>query len=542
MCDVGLMSDVRDGEPPPTEWLPDYVRGLLDPSAYPDPPDEVTLVQTHISYVFLAGGIVYKTKKPVDFGFVDQVAPEVRERFCHAEVKLNRRLSSDVYLDVVPVVRTASGEFAVEVEGEPVEWAVKMRRLPEDRMLSTLLGAGDEPDDIVERLVARLVRFHAEAERAENDPEVFGAAGARSWWEREWSEMEGNIGATWRADLAASTREYVNRVLDSQAALFDERLAEGRVLRGHGDLRTEHVYVLGTGVDDVQIVDCIEFTDGFQIGSVDVGHDVAFLAMDLEANDRAAAGEVVVGRYIAATADETLGVLQPLHRIFRALVRGKVDSLQANAADVPGEERRRFAESALRYFSLAAEYAKRVMPPSVVIMTGLSGTGKSLVGATLAGRSGAAYVSSDAVRKRRAGIDVHEHAPAVPREGIYSEATTKQTYEEMRRRAREHLAAGRAVVLDATHGRAADRAAALALAEEEGVPALIVELRLGDEATLARIEARRFNWLATSDADDAVYRHQQETFEEVTASEQPRLALDASLEPRLLAEEIAGAI
>ncbi len=175
-------------------------------------------------------------------------------------------------------------------------------------------------------------------------------------------------------------------------------------------------------------------------------------------------------------------------------------------------------------------------------MMGLSGTGKSIVGATFAGRAGAAYVSSDAVRKHLAGIDVHEYAAAAPGEGIYTEAMTERTYEEMRRRAREHLVARRPVVLDATHGRAADRKSALALAEEFGVPALIVELRLGEEPALQRIAARSSDPLASSDADDAVYRHQQKTFEEPAASEGPWLALDGTLEPGMLAEEIARAV
>ena len=130
--------------------LPDYVRALLEPAAYPHAPASVELVQTHISYVFLAGDVVYKTKKPVDFGFIDQIAPEARKRFCHAEVDLNRRLAPDVYFGVVPVVRTAEGRYAVEAEGEVVEWAVKMRRLPDDRTLDRLLAAEQTPPDIAE--------------------------------------------------------------------------------------------------------------------------------------------------------------------------------------------------------------------------------------------------------------------------------------------------------------------------------------------------------------------------------------------------------
>ncbi len=125
--------------------LPDYVRGLLEPAAYPQRPATVVLHQTHISYVFVAGDVVYKTKKPVDFGFVNQTAPEDRERFCQAEVRLNRRLAPDVYLEVVPVVLTPEGRYAVETPGRLVEWAVKMRRLPDDRTLDRMLDAEGVP-------------------------------------------------------------------------------------------------------------------------------------------------------------------------------------------------------------------------------------------------------------------------------------------------------------------------------------------------------------------------------------------------------------
>ena len=146
--------------------LPAYVRGLLEPTAYPAPPDEVHLVQTHISYVFLAGEVVYKTKKPVDFGFIEQLTVETRHRFCDAEVRLNRRLAPDVYLGVVPVLRLPDGRFVVEPtdgsEGaEVVEWAVKMRRLPDDRTLDRLIAEHREPPDILERLVAaKIGRAH----------------------------------------------------------------------------------------------------------------------------------------------------------------------------------------------------------------------------------------------------------------------------------------------------------------------------------------------------------------------------------------------
>ena len=528
------------------DTLPDYVRGLLEPSAYPAPPAEVTLVQTHISYVFLAGDVVYKTKKPVDFGFIEQLSVETRHRFCDAEVRLNRRLAPDVYLGVVPVLRRADGRFVVEPAGgatdtdEVVEWAVKMRRLPDDRTLDRLLTERREPPDILERLVAAIVPFHEAAEVVANDPDFAGAVAERAWWTREFGEAEGFIGSTWEAEDAAATKAFVDATLERESALLDERLAEGRIIDGHGDIQAKHVYVLGSRPEDLVIVDCIEFTDWFQLRYADVNNDVAFLAMDLEARGRAAMGDEFAGRYLAATADETMAVLQPLHRTFRAFVRGKVESIGAHAMEIPAEVRAQLAASAAAYFKLAADYRTRCAAPSIVLMCGASGTGKSLVGATLATRIGAAYLSSDAVRKEIAGLELHASGADV--DGLYSPEMRDRVYEEMRVRASRHVALGRPVVLDATHAQAEQRRAAVEIARAAGVPALIVELRLTDDAALARIVNRQHDALRTSDATPEVYRQQIVSFDPVSPSEGPRLALDASQPPGDLAAEIAEAL
>ncbi|MDP6606490.1 MAG: AAA family ATPase, partial [Dehalococcoidia bacterium] len=476
-------------DPEPDDTLPDYVHGLLDASAYPQPTDTVELVQTHISYVFLAGDAVYKTKKPVDFGFIQQLDAETRERFCHAEVRLNRRLAPDVYLDVVRIVRR-DGSFTVEAEGdsdaaadEVVEHAVKMRRLPDDRTLDRLLSADDVPESLLNRIVERLVEFHDSAEVVANDRDFAGAVAERAWWEREYGEAEGFIGGTWREQDAATMRTFADETIEQEAVLFDQRLAAGRVVEGHGDLQAKHVYVLDRHGDELAIVDCVEFNDWFHFRYLDAGYDVAFLAMDLEALGRPDLGDEFAGRYIAAAADETMGVLQPLHRALRAFVRGKVESIGAGAPEVPKEQRDELARSAARYFRLAAEYGERRAAPSLVVLAGLSGTGKTLIGATLAGRIGAAPVSSDVVRRELAeaeGISTamwQQYAS-----GAYSPEMTQRTYEGMRERAAAHLATGRPVVLDATHGRAADREAAVKVAEAAGVPAVIAELRLSDDA------------------------------------------------------------
>ncbi|MGE0135406.1 MAG: AAA family ATPase [Dehalococcoidia bacterium] len=511
--------------------LPAYVRGLLDPRAYPHAVDRVDLAQTHISYVFLAGDVVYKTKKPVDFGFINQLAPEDRERYCHDEVRLNSRLAPDVYLDVVPVVRQADGRFAVEADGEVVEWAVKMRRLPDDRTLDRILASEGPPPRLAERLVRTLIAFHEAAAVVPDDPEYAGGPGERTWWSREYGEAAPFIGDTWRAEDAAATKAFFDATIEAEQGLFNERLADGRVVEGHGDLHAKHVYLLDGSdgaAEQIAIVDCIEFTDWFHFRYLDVGYDIAFLAMDLEARGFGDLGDEVAGRYIAASCDETMGVLQPLHRAFRAFVRGKVESIGAHAPEIDEAERARLSASAAGYFRLAASYGGRRAAPCVVVMSGLPATGKSTVAATLAGHIGAAYLSSDATRKRLAGLDPRQRATDEFRRGLYGPEMNERTYEELRRRAAAQLEAGRPVVVDAMHGRASERAAATQVARAHGVPVLIAELRMDDESARLRIEGREDDPLRTSDATWEVYGLQRERFEAVAAGEGPHVVLDAT--------------
>ncbi len=531
--------------------LPAWVRDLCDPRAYAHRPDSVELVQTHISYVFLAGGLVYKAKKPVDFGFIEQLSLERREHFCREEVRINERLAPGVYRGVAPIVLLPEGRHVVDPEahglprgaGAVVEWAVEMERLPDERTLDRLLGAGAAHPAAAELLARTLLRFHRAAAPAPGGAAFAGARAERSWWERERDEARVNVGGTWDPGDASETIAFVDGALSREESLFDRRAASGRVVEGHGDLQARHIYLLpdaAGGEPRVLAVDGIEFSEGYRFRYVDVGYDIAFAAMDLEALGHGALGDELAGRYIAGSADEELGILQPLHRCQRAFIRGKVESLGARAEEIPPAARERLRASAARYFALSAEYARRRAPAALILICGLPGTGKSVLAGTVAGRLGGAYLSSDATRRELADRDARRRGPGGA--ALYGREMTERTYAELRLRAEAHLRAGRAVVVDATHASATHRAAARRVAEELAAPSLTVELRLPEQAALGRIAAGAADPLRLSEADEAVYRLQRDRFEPPGTDEGPLVGLDAGAAPGALAAAVAEAV
>ena len=531
-----------------SETTPEYVRHLRDPRVYPGNQDRVDVVETHVSRVFLAGDCAYKTKKEIRLDFVDQTQAATRESLCRAEVALNARLAPHVYLGVIPIVRMPDGNYVVDGDpaaGEVVEHAVKMRRLPPERTLENLLADDRAPADAVERLARTLIRFHEAAAIVANERQFAGAPAVRAWWDRECAAAANLVTPADKGGRGPALRAFIEETITREAPLFDERLAHGRVVEGHGDIRAEHVYLIESGdraYAEATVIDCIEFSEDFHFRYLDVGYDIAFLAMDLEALGHAEQGDEVAGRYLAAAADETLGVLQPFHRALRAYVRAKVESIRAADPAEGAAGRRRHASAASRLLDLATDYAVRRAPPQVIAMCGPPASGKSTVGATLAARIGAAYLASDALRKELAGIDPRTRAGAAVGAGIYSAESTRRTFAELKRRAHEHLRAGRPVVLDAMHGRVTDRATVRAIAGAHDVPFLIAELRADERTTHARIIGRERDPLRISDAGLDVYRAQRERFQPVQPEEGPHVALDSTHAPGALARQIAASL
>lgn len=503
--------------------LPDAVAWLRRADAYPHAPRSVQVVQTHISWVFLAGSEVYKIKKPVRFSFLDFSTPALRLHDCREEIRLNRRLAPDMYRGVVAICRAGDHyRFGAEDDPDAVEYAVHMRRLADDSLLITLLQQGRVTAAMIDRVVARLAEFHQHADAgpavaANGDPAAIwrvladNFAGVRPFREHTIGAFEDDAIQTFARDFLAQ-----------HDALFRRRQSEQRIRDGHGDLHCEHICF----EREVLIFDCVEFNTQFRY--CDVASEVAFLAMDLEFRGRPDLADHLGSCYAAATGDADLIRLLPFYMCYRAYVRGKVASLKSAEPEVPGDEQAAARSDAGNHFALAYRYTWRPYP-ALVVMSGLSGTGKSNLAERLAQRIGLTHVSSDVVRKHLAGLPIDVPSEPAARPDLYTPALSARTYAAMLERADALLGAHRGVILDATFMRRADREAARALAAARGVPVLVIECRCDPGVVRTRLTQRVQAGVGSSDADWHVYEEQRRRFEAFTPSEAGgHLAIDTT--------------
>ena len=479
------------------------VQALRDPAAYPHPAGDLEVHHTHISVVFLAGPFAYKVKKPVDRGFLDFTTLEKRRFFCGEEVRLNRRLAPDVYLDVVPLVERGGG-LRVGGPGEPVEFAVKMRRLRADATALARLRRGELDADDVERLAARIAAFHASAAGGERVAR-FGRWDVVARNAREnFEQAREQAGTVVEASVLERAADLTDAELERRRDRIEARARSGVPRDTHGDLHLDHVYLLPEREPpgDLVIVDCIEFNERFRFA--DPISDMAFLAMDLAFRGRRDLAARFTEAYLEGSGDDGGAELVPLYRAYRAAVRGKVEGMTFLDPEVPEEAGREARDRARAYWLLSlGELEEPERRPCLVLVGGLPGTGKSTLAAGLSRAAGFQVLSSDRVRKELAGVPEERCAAADFEEGIYSPEWTGRTYAALRERAREALVAGGRVVVDASFRSEVSRREIMQVAEELAVGVLFVVCEADPDVVEDRVEARRGG---PSDADRGVYR------------------------------------
>ena len=329
--------------------LPEMVQALLDPKAYPEAPQGIELVQTQMSFVFLTDNYVYKVKKPVNLGYLDYTTLKRRRFFCQREIELNRRLCPDVYLDIVSITRDKS-KICAGGQGKVIEYAVKMRRLPQKAMMDVLLTNNKVSPKMVERVAQKLAEFHQKAEASANIRHFGNLYTIIQNSDENFTQTEKYIDVTVSSKKYQHVKGYNARFIWKNASLFRRRIAEGKIRDCHGDLHAAHICF----TDGICIYDCIEFNDRFRY--CDVASEVAFLAMDLDHFGRAGLSRSFVKAYMGQSRDGELEQLLNFYKCYRAYVRGKVESFKLDDPHISDEEKAVVLAVAKSYFELAESY------------------------------------------------------------------------------------------------------------------------------------------------------------------------------------------
>lgn len=453
------------------------------------------IIQTHISWVLLSEDKVYKIKKPVDFGFLDYTTIDKRLEFCKKEVELNRRLAEEIY-EGISTINERDGELYIDEDGDVVDYAVRMKRMPQDRMMDVLIKNNLITDEEIEALAKKVAEFHKKA-KTDDYISSFGSLETNKFnTDENFQQTEDAVGEFITQFQYESLKRFTDEFYKKNQELFDKRIKEKKIRDCHGDMYSRNICIVNK--DRIFIYDCIEFNERFRYS--DVASDVAFLLMDLENLERWDLSDKFLKSYLEYSSDESLNDVLGFYKIYRAYVRGKIAFFQNNK------------EEANKYFDLAFGYLPKEYKPKVLVFSGLSGSGKSTVALELSKRYGFVVLSSDVIRKRLAGLSLNDKEMVSFGEGIYSMEMTKKTYSKMFEDAYQLVRIGKSVILDATFLRNSSRSAVERLFKRLGIKPVIVFFDIDDETAKKHFEKREKE-NSISDGRFEIYLKQKEILE-----------------------------
>jgi len=466
--------------------IPLHIQAFYRPDTYPHPVEHVDMIQTHASWVFLTGAFAYKFKKPVDFGFMNFSTLAKRRYYCTQELKLNRRLAPELYLDVLPVYQDGTS-FNLYGAGNIVDYCLKMVQFEQSCLLDQKLARHKLAPQWMDTLATDVARFHAHAEI--NNDAQFDHGALLGDHIRDNLAMAGQCHglAMEPAELAALST-FANNVLKGKQVELTRRQRDHHIRHCHGDLHFRNITMID---GHPTLFDCIEFNDAYRI--IDTMNDIAFLVMDCDAHGRPDLGMRFLSRYLEHSGDYSGLNLLPLYLFYRAGVRGKVACILAN--ELSKEKQPPQWQEARRYFELAASYSQATAP-TLFAIGGLSGSGKSYLALLGCGKEHAIIIRSDATRKRI--------TTDFPDLALYGQAMHIHAYAAMFDAARICLKAGFSVILDATFLHPDSRRQLSELAGECAVPMQCFWLDIKTDILRNNILRRQQSGHDISDADLSV--------------------------------------
>lgn len=483
----------------------DLVSRMQQPDFYPHAvSDKIELVQTHASIIFLTGKYAYKIKKNVNFGFLDYSTLAKRKHFIELELDLNRKIAPELYLEVLPISDRYHQPILDNSE-QIFEYTLKMRQFPQEDLFSNLIERGLDSDRFIE-LGKIVAQFHQNAETNDYISSFGTVAQIRTAFDENYQQSQKYIGVVQTAEQYEATKAYTDTFF-TQTELFQERIEQHKIRQCHGDLHLKNICLWR---DRIQLFDRIEFNESFRF--VDTMYDVAFTVMDLEAKDKPEFANAFLNSYLEHSGDWQGLLVLRLYLCRQAYVRAKVNSLMLDDPQVDDSDKQAAQKAASDYYRQAYEYTQQ-RSGSLILMSGLSGSGKSTVARTIARNNGAIQIRSDAVRKHLAGIAVDESGS----DEIYTPNMTQKTYDRLSELGIMLAAAGYRVILDAKYDRIELRQSVMARAKEHNLPLKIVHCTAPLGVLRDRLSDRQGD---ISDATADLLTQQQANAEPFTTEEQ----------------------
>ena len=496
-----------------TTPLKTLIQHLQAAECYPHATSSFEVFETHISYVILTGKFVYKFKKPVDLGFLDFTTLDKRKYYCEEELRLNRRLAPEMYLAVVSV-HGAPEQPVVEGEGQLLEYAVKMQQFDTADRMDLVTARGELSASHIDQLAQIVAEFHAQIPIAAKDTHFGTLAVIRQRIMQNFEQVLQHTDDAEINNMCRQVRDWSEAALDKRQDLIAQRKQQGSVRECHGDMHMANI-ILPEGKPVVY--DCIEFSDDLRW--IDTISEVAFLYMDLDFHQQHKLALRFLNQYLSRSGDYGGLRLLCIYLVYRAMVRAKVNSIEAQQQSANPEIAAECLATTKKYLALARNYIESFASPALIILHGLSGSGKSWLAEQLLESYGAIQIRSDVERKRLLGLEAQAKTKSDIDKGAYSEDMTTRTYQQLLELARVILQAGPPVIVDATFLKKSHRQQFQQLAELLNVPYVILDLQASEATLRARIAKRAELEKDASEATLTVLQKQLETDEAITLNE-----------------------
>lgn len=485
------------------------VKALQNPELYDHPVKDFRVIETHISQVLLTGDYAYKIKKPMDFGFLNFSTLERRKHFCEEELRLNSRLASELYLEVLPITGTPA-QPRIGGDGEAFEYAIRMRQFDQDQLFDKRQERGDLTPELLSSVARQAALFHDSLAPVDDDKPLGTPEAVFAAMQENFDQIRPMLDDKTLLTQLDALEDWTRTTFERHRNLIAARRSNGLVRECHGDLHLANITVFN---DQVTVFDCIEFNEPFRW--IDVINDLAFLLMDLESRQEPALANLVLNTYLEYRGDFEGLTLLPLYKAYRAMVRAKIALFTMANPSLNDREREELLQRYRDYAQLAEDYGL-IPTPYLLATTGLSASGKTCVSAAMSSELNLVRLRSDVERKRLHGLGPLDDSKSGLGTDLYSPEATEQTYQHLAQLAESLLKSGLSVIVDAASLKQAERALFAEVAENQGVPFALLHTEAPEKLRREWVRKRKGD---ASEATEELLDAQQNWFEPLTVEE-----------------------